>query len=74
MVQSSTALQCIALHCMHKLSIRVVCTVYGFLYGTWVTVFDFQSFQVAEVFSQGRAFANVKLPAAGLKNVCGIAT
>ncbi|CAB4007778.1 WD repeat domain phosphoinositide-interacting 2-like [Paramuricea clavata] len=30
--------------------------------------------QVAEVFSQGRAFANVKLPAAGLKNVCGIAT
>lgn len=30
--------------------------------------------QVAEVFSQGRAFANVKLPTAGLKNVCAIAT
>ncbi|XP_028395298.1 WD repeat domain phosphoinositide-interacting protein 2-like [Dendronephthya gigantea] len=30
--------------------------------------------QVAEVFSQGRAFANVKLPMAGLKNVCGIST
>lgn len=30
--------------------------------------------QVAEVFSQGRAFANVKLPSAGIKNVCGITT
>ncbi|XP_020916524.1 WD repeat domain phosphoinositide-interacting protein 2 [Exaiptasia diaphana] len=30
--------------------------------------------QVTEVFNQGRAFANVRLPVAGLRNVCAIAT
>ncbi|EDO38563.1 predicted protein, partial [Nematostella vectensis] len=30
--------------------------------------------QVTEVFNQGRAFANVHLPVAGLRNVCAVAT
>ena len=45
----------------------------GYLGKALMTPANYLPSQVTEVFNQGRAFATVKLPFSGLKNVCALA-